>query len=199
MNNNYVELNLTKYPLKDTFVFPLHLCKSLTGPTYDYVNAEHISEELKDQLTDLGVEISGSVIFQKLPGYTNPLHTDVVIKDNRWEICHCAINWDLTGNESIMEWYNTSEKEIWPAVEETSLPYRLSGIHYGHLGNRDTSKETMSLIDSTRIVNPTLVRTDIPHQIKNLDNRDRWSLSIRFVKNYSWEEALEIFKSIIAA
>lgn len=197
MNNNYVELELTKKPLKETFVFPLHLCKSLTGPTYDYVDIKYISNELKDQLNDLGAEISGSVIFRKLPGYSNPLHTDVVIKNNSWEICHCAVNWDLTGNDSIMEWYTTSEKEFWPEPEKTNLSYRLSGIHYGYLGNRNTSTETMKLIDSTRIVNPTLVNTGVPHQIRNLDNRDRWSLSIRFTKNYSWEEALEIFKSII--
>jgi hypothetical protein len=197
MGINYAELNITETPLKESYIFPTHLCKSLRGPTYDYVSEEFISDELIAQLAELNLEISGAVLFQKLPGYSNPLHTDVVIVNDSWSIWHCAVNWDLTNAKSIMEWYSTSEKEIWPSIVDTGLLYHLSGIHYGYLGNKNTSTETMKLIESTRITKPTLVRTDVPHQIKNLDDKNRWSLSVRFTVNYKWEEALDIFKPII--
>jgi len=190
MSNYFKKLNLTDTPLKKEYKFPIHLCTSLKSPTYAYVPEKFISNELNTQLQDVGLEISGIVLFKKLPGYSNPLHTDVVLDGNKWIVWHAAINWDLTDAESIMEWYSSDEKEIWPKVVESDQPYLLSGIHYGFLGNKDTS--SMHLLESTKITVPTLVRTDVPHQIKNLDNKDRWCLSIRFTINYTWVEIVKI-------
>jgi hypothetical protein len=167
----------------------------LLGPTYAYVSNEYINEELLDHFSKLNLTVIGAVLFKKLPGYSNPLHADVVLNNNQWTLWHAAVNWDLTNAESIMEWYSTSEQEVWPKLVESDNPYLLSGIHYGFLGNRDTTSSTMTLLQSVRVVGPTLVRTDIPHQIKNLDSIDRWSLSIRFDKNHSWNELIEIFSS----
>lgn len=194
-NYYYLELNLIPNPLKESYVYPDNLCKSLSGPTYAYVSNEYINEELLDNFSKLNLTVIGAVLFKKLPGYSNPLHADVVLTDNKWTLWHAAVNWDLTNAESIMEWYSTSEKEVWPKLVESDKPYLLSGIHYGFLGNRDTASSTMTLLESVRVVGPTLVRTNIPHQIKNLDSIDRWSLSIRFNKNHSWEELIEIFSS----
>jgi hypothetical protein len=190
----YLELDLCNTPLKDSYVFPDHLCKSISGPSYDYVPIEYISDDLKQEFDNLNLTIAGAVIFRKLPKTKNPLHTDIVLENNEWKIWHGAVNWNLSNSDSTMKWYSTTLKEVWPKITETDEPYFLSGIHYGFLQNRFTNVKGVELIETFKLAKPTLVRTDIPHQIENLENTDRWSLSIRFTDNYEWNDLLKIFQ-----
>jgi hypothetical protein len=195
IGNNFIELNLLEDPLIPQYPYSLNLSDKKNTHTYRYISPIFIKKELKEQISPLG-EIQSVVIFKKKPGYVGPLHMDVVKEEDRWVKWSCAINWDLTKCDSSMEWYETSLEEVWP--EKASIDqggYVLSGIHYGrHYFNKDVDQETCTLLESANILNPTLVRTDIPHRVVNNDLKVRWCISLRLKNNYSWEEAREIFK-----
>jgi hypothetical protein len=194
---NFAELALTDLPLVDTFVYPEGLGSYQGSPSFSYVSCDYISDVLKDQLARVNLKIFAAVLFKKSPGIKNALHKDLALINKKWNVWHCAVNWNLFNSESRMSWYSISQKEIWPKVIDTSEPYFLSGIHYGFPGNRITNVKSVTLIESTSLLKPALVRTDVPHQIENLDNTDRWSLSIRFTENYKWEQLLKILNPYI--
>ena len=95
-----------------------------------------------------------------------------------------------------MEWFQTNEKEKWPIIPMNKQDFILSGINYGYMGNTDIDATKFIQIESLILKNPTLVRTDIPHRVKNLDTVDRWCLSLRFKQYLSWEEARKTFHNI---
>jgi hypothetical protein len=92
-----------------------------------------------------------------------------------------------------MVWYEPKNSELidgwWPAdAVRASLSYPIPTF------KRDTVNE----IARYSIDEPTLIRTDIPHNAENYSEEPRWCFSIR--TNFTpktWEQVYEMFKDII--
>jgi hypothetical protein len=194
---NYIELNITNQPLKENFVYPSNV-GGRGSPSYVYISIENVKDDVLNLFREYNIELTAAVLFCKKPNAINPLHSDVVLTDQGWQDWACAINWNLTEAESTMWWYESTDEKMHPdKIEKNSNDYILSGIHYGHWNNIKINPEKTKLLQEYKLIStPCLVRTDIPHQIKNNDTKDRWCLSLRPNVNYSWEEALEIFRPL---
>jgi hypothetical protein len=198
-------LNLSEHPLIEDFEFPENFNE---GMPFKYAPiAKHlIKKEILDQLESLGQEFGGAILFRKAPNAISVLHSDLLFDEGEWKLWHAAINWNLTNAKSRMEWYDAKtdksieeEKPLDWWQKNFEVPYFLSGIHYEdatHKPKLDPDKFT--LLESRNIQGPTLVRTDIPHRIIQMDNIVRWTLSIRLKTNHSWTEALKIFDTVIS-
>lgn len=196
LKNNCYKLNLQEYPLIDTFSFPENIGEK-GHPSYINIEIGNIKKQVIDIFREIGIELNNAVLFCKKPGAISPLHTDIILTPTGWKKWSCAINWNLTSATSVMSWYKTTEKELYPQPAVYTGNYYLSGIHYGEYWNRKIDSEKTTLLDEYDFIDPCLFRTDISHQVKNTDNKDRWCLSVRPKQNYSWEHAVELFKPFL--
>jgi hypothetical protein len=140
-------------------------------------------------------------MFRKPPKSIGALHSDIIWDSNInfWTQWHCALNINLDNTDSIMYWYSATETPVFPLDETPPSPIdKLYGIHYGSKHNRDfKNNSSFSLIETFRIVKPTLVKTSVPHSVENTDTKDRWCLSLRFKNNPSYYECLDKLKDWI--
>jgi hypothetical protein len=201
MNQYFLELKLDEHPLENFYQYPDHLSKKTKSAyTYTAVHKGFIKSDILKIFQNSGLEFGGAVIFRKKPNQTSPLHVDILEEESKFIRCHCAVNWNLTFSKSYMAWYDTAEKECLPkyvSENKSKTDYLLTGIHYGSYGKLDIDSNKTKLLEKKEIYKPTLVRTDIPHQIVNQDTTDRWCLSIRFKENPSWETVCNSFKNIL--
>ena len=163
-----------------------------SGITINYwnVNIEFFKQEIIEFFLDHNLELKDGEIFKKSPGITGAVHTDVVWDNTRsaWIPWHCAININLDNTNSLMYWISTTAPEVFPPVETD----KLRGTHYGtRHNNKFQNCAEYTVLDSFCITSPTLVRTDVAHSVKNLDNKDRWCVSLRFKGNPTFEECKE--------
>jgi hypothetical protein len=189
----FVELDLPNQPLVENFERPTNIAVSKGSPTYISISLDFIKIEIIDIFKEINLEVLGVILFRKHPSSTGPVHRDLIFENNKWKSCNYGVNWNLDDTHSIMEWYSTDEKEIWPFTPWNKKDFILSGINYGYMGNTDIPFEKFKLLSSLNLTSPTLVRTDIPHRVKNLDVKDRWCISLRFKQDLSWPEAEQIF------
>jgi hypothetical protein len=144
------------------------------------------------------------------------VHTDITsVQDPRtmcsleniqWRICSFGINFEIFDNENTFYWYENTDnsKALMPVIDEkTSLRSAwLSGIHYGEKRSVGGVPDYLKHIATTTIRGkPTLIRTDTPHRtLFSLAPGVpyRVGLSVRFYENWTWNEALEIFKPLYA-
>ena len=191
----FVELDLPDQPLVENFERPANVAV-IGAPTYISISLDFVKKEIIDIFKGIKLEVSGAILFRKRPFATSPIHRDLVLEDNEWKMCNYGVNWNLDNTHSIMEWYATNEKEIWPSIPFYKKDFILSGINYGHMGNTNIPLDKVKLLSSLELTSPTLVRTDIPHRVKNLDVIDRWCVSLRFKQDLSWSEAEQIFSKL---
>jgi hypothetical protein len=198
MNQYFLELKLNDQPLEKFYQYPDHLSKSnKLSSTYTAVHKGFIVGEIVQSVQSVGLDIDSAVIFKKRPGQASPLHVDILEENSKFIRWHCAINWNLNFSKSYMAWYDTAEEECLPkdfSERKIYSQYPLTGIHYGYYGNVEMDLTKTKLLEKTEIYRPTLVRTDIPHQIVNQDIKDRWCLSVRFKGNPLWDIVYESFK-----
>jgi hypothetical protein len=192
----FVELNLPDQPLVENFERPTNI--AIKGaPTYISVSLDFVKKEIIDIFKEIQLDLAGAILFRKRPGSSSLIHRDLVLENSQWKFCNYGVNWNLANTDSVMEWYSTEEKERWPMIPIIKKGFILSGVNYGSIGTTDIDIKKFTITESLILKTPTLVRTDIPHRVKNLDTIDRWCLSLRFKQDLSWSEAKKIF-SIIA-
>lgn len=160
-----------------------------TGIIINYWNVkiEFFKQEIVEFFLNHNLELKDGEIFKKSPKVTGAVHTDVVWDSLQaaWVPWHCAVNINLDSTDSLMYWISTTDTEVYPAVETD----KLRGIHYGtRNNNKFQDRDNYSVLDSFCITLPTLVRTDVAHSVRNLDNKDRWCLSLRFKGNPTFED-----------
>ena len=189
----FVELDLPNQPLVENFERPTNIAVSKGSPTYISISLDFIKTEIIDIFKEINLEVLGAILFKKRRETTGLIHRDLVLEDNKWKTCSYGVNWNLDNTHSIMEWYDTDEKEVWPAIPFYKKDFVLSGINYGHMGSNPNK---FKLLSSLNLTTPTLVRTDIPHRVKNLDVIDRWCISLRFKQDLSWSEAEQMFSKL---
>jgi hypothetical protein len=193
----FQELDLPINPLVEDVQFPEFLFRDRRNRYYP-IDKKNINEQTKKIFDDLDLTIGGVIIFKKCQNGISPIHSDILLVNDRWIKWHAAINYNLTSADSNMTWFETKLQEIYPTRRNLSQPleYNLSGIHYGYQGNKYVSNTDFSLIGNCKLTAPTLIRTDIPHTTVNLDSRDRLCASIRFTDNHTYQELLEKFLRI---
>ena len=155
------------------------------------VKIDFFKQEIIDFFVRHSLELKDGEIFKKNPGVVGAAHTDVVwdTVQSAWIPWHCAININLDNTNSLMYWISTTAPEVFPTTVETD---KLRGIHYGtRHNNKFQNCAEYTVLDSFCITTPTLVRTDVVHTVKNLDNKDRWCVSLRFKGNPTFEECKE--------
>ncbi|WP_133129184.1 hypothetical protein [Legionella steigerwaltii] len=197
MPSYYQVLNLNHNPLSPYFEYP-HMNQDVKARYITYFPDEILNKEIFQLFKKVGLKIKWVILFYKKPGASGLIHSDVIRNGYRWERCVCAINWNLTKASSIMNWWKCTLSEIWPSEQEATIPGIdiLNGIHYGTRSNIYFEPHQLQLLESVEIIHPTLVRTDIPHNVVMKDlKKERWCLSIRFEETFSsWEKALEILR-----
>lgn len=185
------------YQLPDAFNHP-----KPNQVSYAPIPLSDLNPLLIAKLYELGQTIGGAILFKKNPGMVSVLHSDILLVDDQWVLWHGAINWNITRANSCMEWYASSEDEMWPSDSRKdpglyNIPYVLDGIHYGTRNTFRFNSEKNQLLESRNIQAATLVRTDIPHRIRQTDDEKiRWSLSLRLAENHSWEDFVKIFEPV---
>ena len=178
------ELNIQVSPLKKDFQFPVvdkdkkyfHL----------YTSPENIlNPDLIELLKEIGIPAHYAILLFKRGGFNGPPHVDCHYVQNKWVRMTAALNFKLRENTSYMRWFKPESKLIrypdpnvkqhWVNIQNCKLPDLIPGSFFF-----DESYDTP--YSSVTINKPTLVRTEIVHDIKN-EFTDRWAITVRF--NYN--------------
>lgn len=140
------------------------------------------------------IDIGCIFIFYACPGsLPGGIHSDWGV-ETRGRTANFAINWTLgQPGKHDMVWYEPKNSELidgwWPVdAVRASLSYPIPTF----------KKDTVNEIARYSIDEPTLIRTDIPHNAENYSDSPRWCFSIR--TNFTpktWEQVHEMFKDII--
>ena len=177
----------------DNYMRPI---TDINYPKYWHVKSEFIHLELINLLNRLNLDLYDVEIFKKPPGSIGAVHHDVIYNNltNTWDAWNCAININLDNTESMMHWFDTSLPQVLPTIEKA----KLNGIHYGtRNNNKFCNTNDFTILASVMIVKPTLVRTNIIHSVENLDNKDRWCISLRFKGNPTFEECVTKLRELV--
>lgn len=140
------------------------------------------------------IDIGCIFIFYACPGsLPGGIHSDWGV-ETRGRTANFAINWTLgQPGKHDMVWYEPKNSELiddwWPVdAVRASLSYPIPTF----------KKNTVNEIARYSIDEPTLIRTDIPHNAENYSDAPRWCFSIRTnVVPDTWEHVHEMFKDII--
>lgn len=122
-----------------------------------------------------------------------------------WRSCSFGINFEVTNSTNDFYWYELDSDVTPVAPPETSDPveiYRawLHGTHYRARDRMGVQPGARQIAETRITGQPTLVRADVPHSTAYTlppDGSRRIGASIRFYENWTWEDAKEIFKSLI--
>ena len=207
MNPNYRKLNLTVSPLKITDLSPYY--SEWRYPWHCSEDVENIlSDELLQVFKDLSVRPTMVVFFDdarqsRVFEHCTP-HTDIAMRDGKWQKLICGINWELNNEiTSTVTWFDTSK--VKPLIYDTNDPIHaklypfkhIDGIRY--LGELPTI-ETLT-IKKPENQFPALYRTDVCHNVSyTTSEARRTSISIRFHHEDipDWETAVAKFAPLLS-
>lgn len=133
-----------------------------------------------------GTKFDHCILFVTQPSFTLNIHKDSgLFRQGNERLNVWAINFIINSSLHEMVWY-----------EQLSEPIKILnkiGSFYYHYDNTNTKE-----IERHTIVRPTLVRTDIPHNIINYDNNSvRYCISIRSTTSkLTWQEAYLRFSNL---
>jgi hypothetical protein len=161
---------------------PLDIAKVTELPgTHPFFNANHfkvpftILEILKD--VRLTIRPTATFLFHCKSKSAGLIHTDGHPPMYQRLV---GLNWIWSGENTSMHWYKrTGEPTIQPYGQLT-IPY------YDHTNTAE--------IYSAELVGCNLVNIKLPHQIRSNSSKIRYTLSVAFEENPTWEEVSELFK-----
>jgi len=177
MIKNHYNLNF-KFPiLKDGFKFPMD-----NRYHYAWEPEKFISQEAINFFENINVMLITCRVFKILPGGRSRIHIDGVNSRKH----NSAINWIFGSTSSAMHWYATTNTG--------HMSINTEGNTIEKLQKWDLTQ--VEEIEKASFLGPTLVRTDVPHDVTNFDTKNvRWCVSIRTQKSLlTWEESVEFFK-----
>lgn len=176
MKNHY-RLLLPFNPTISKFKLPLVAIKS---PLIHHFNHSILSDECLDWIKEINLTFKKALIFEGPPGTNNhSIHIDGYGKSAR----KFGVNWNFNTVDFEMCWYRPLTDGIIRRYQGTnSITFR---------------DEDVELIETSRISDPLLFRTDIPHCVVNYSNETRHSLSLVFEEPLSWGESVDYFRNYI--
>jgi hypothetical protein len=137
-----------------------------------------------ENMSSMGLPVKGVAIFYRKPGYVHPTaHIDQPYTTKGK--LGVALNWCVGLDDAEMIWYQVPKE---------------SG-HYDQIGGQKLLEWPIEILEpmSHRIIGNrcTLVRIDIPHNVK-MNSNPRWLFSVRLdanmLSNESWPEQVAFFK-----
>lgn len=137
-----------------------------------------ILEILKD--VRLTIRPTATFLFQCKSLVNGPIHTDGHPPNYQRLV---VLNWTWFGENTSMHWYKST-------AEPTIRQYRNLNIPYFDHTNTEE-------IYSAQLVGCNLVNIKLPHQVRNNSSKTRYTLSVSFEENPTWEEASELFKKYV--
>lgn len=178
--NNFYNLNFDFEILDPIFEFPKP--KLMDWDIHVLKPEGFINQSAIDYFNKIGLSLHNCHLFRGAPGAACGIHVDGHDSNDDSKPIW-AINWIIGSRSSEMVWYD--------ALSAGNETLTHAGTSY-QKWNITQVKE----IERTKIVNPTLVRTDIPHRVLNYDTvNPRWCISIRTNKLFKdWEGAVDFFK-----
>jgi len=197
------QLDLPADPLRPGFVLPedSDINHYLVLPA-----AEVLTPTILHRFQQLGLRPGTAALFLKTPGSMGVIHTDVALRGSRWRRNVAAINWNLSGAESLMRWYEVDAPGTVPdrVPPPDAGPWHraLNGIHFGFFGSRtrrNLPRSRVRILEEAAIGSATLVRTNLPHAVENTDrSRGRWALSVRFDPDFTnWQAAVTALRPLM--
>ena len=178
--NNFYNLNFDFDILDPTFEFPKP--QTWVWDIYMLEAKGFINQTVIDYFDNIGLNLHNCHLFRGAPGAACSIHVDGhESNDDSKPIW--AINWILGSRSSEMIWYEPISQG-----NETLT-------HAGSLYQKWDLNQVKEL-ERTKIISPTLVRTDIPHRVLNYDTvNPRWCISIRTNKLFKdWTDTVNFFK-----
>jgi hypothetical protein len=205
MNNYYAPVNILS---QDKVFADPNFLKNISIESNKFLYDKNVlSSDILNFFNNINIDPKFVVVFAKNDhqgvAERRWIHSDVYLsEDRKWEPITCGINWEVSDNiSSEFSWYDMSElPECYPSLENENCPF--NGIHYIKPRNAGVPSNA-KLLCKTKIIGPTLIRTDIPHLVtfkpkQILEDNLRISFSIRFEETWSnWEECLKAFQPII--
>jgi hypothetical protein len=187
--NNYLKLSFPSDKFLKVSVDYLQTVRNKTIMTYLPITKIVHMDALLYLMNVLKMTLDQCILFSTGPNFILNIHKDTGHRISQGEsLSPWAINFAINSSNHKMKWY----KEI-----EGSSAKRLTnpmGSDYYHIDPDKVYEIEEAVIDC-----PTLVRTDIPHNVINYDvNNFRYCISIRNHRNtMSWEEAYQKFKDVV--
>ena len=155
-------------------------CANLQGqhPFFNATNFK-VPNTVIQLLKDIGLTmyVEGSFLFNIKQMYDGPIHTDGFPPDYQRLV---GLNWTWFGENTSMHWY----KQV---GEPKFLPYRNINVPVFDSSNTEE-------VFSSELLGCNLVNIKDPHQVKSRSDKMRFTLSISFEGNPSWDEATELFQ-----
>lgn len=129
------------------------------------------------------------MFYHRPNGRPGPIHCDWGPDPSRPRN-HWAINWCWAlDHDQTMRWYEPVD----PTVDSEGFPVTATRMN-GWSRIPEYAPEAVREIAQTTIVEPTLVRTDIPHNAWNQSSHPRWAFSLRGRGTESWAAAVKAFQ-----
>jgi len=198
-------LALPENPLPRSFRLP----DAAEGNHYSILRPEEILNPATLRcFGELGLKPCDAALFYKRAGSLGVIHTDVSLHEGQWRKNVAAVNWNLSGADSLMRWYEVktpgAEPDASIAEQEDEWYRTLNGIHFGYVGSKtrkNLPRNKVRQLAASPIGAPTLVRTNVPHNVENTDaEKGRWALSVRFEQDFEcWAEAVDVFRPLLIA
>lgn len=141
----------------------------------------YLHEKVYKKLSELGS--LSSLVFSMKPGADKKsIHIDLDANTQTpyWPSLNIVID-----GQGVMRWFNPTKPGVVLKNSSAGVYYKAWFYDYGNI------------VDEWNVGKVALVRTDIPHQVWNLDNDTRRIVSIRWNKKLSWEETIEWFDSFL--
>jgi len=85
----FQELDLPINPLVEDVQFPEFLFRDRRNRYYP-IDKKNINEQTKKIFDDLDLTIGGVIIFKKCQNGISPIHSDILLVNNRWIKWHAA-------------------------------------------------------------------------------------------------------------
>ncbi len=144
------------------------------------VPLELLHSDLVHTFSQIGLQLRSSYLFVTKPFHMTP---NIHIDGSRYSDL-CAVNWVFGGRGSQMQWFEWSPEARPETLESRthSTPALL------------IPPEWCIEVESTSIVEPTLVRVGVPHRVINQTPETRWCLTVRFKNAYNFETAESYLK-----
>jgi len=180
----YKELSLPFDPWKDLPEHYFEKEKHQTNEIFNkYVKREDFNKDTLDWFRSNGLYLIHSMIFSYLPHTKSAIHTDG-FHDSPESKKFSAMNFSIGGSGSL-EWYEPLD------INNISPPLH-TGV--GKSPYNEIHESNARLLDSYKIKNPVLIDVDAFHRGVNDSDEHRYSLTLRWLPNITFKQALEIFQ-----
>jgi hypothetical protein len=136
-----------------------------------------LTNEAYDKLSNLG-ELTGLIFEMRPNADKKSIHVDLIT--TTLEPAWSGLNIVFEG-QGVMKWFQPEASGYLIQKYNPEVTYRAWFRDYG---------EPVDVWDKGKIA---LVRTDVPHQVWNYDETNRFVVSIRWSNRTTWEETIEWF------